>query len=1240
MPLKRVVSATARQVMQSASDDLEHSITLDDSYEFSSMTLEDVKRAALDIESRLAARQALRNMKRLMPLFEGMEHYSRVVDVLCNGTPYLAWIWAPITLVLRIASEYVEAFEKIMDGYTKIAESLGRFKLLSKALATNTDFQDTLAVFYSDILMFHKNAYQFVRRNSWKLLFMTSWGRFQRQFDNILADMKRHERLVDLQANAYSISDVREMREEIKSWKEKSLAEIQQLNERESSKHMKVWLQDIPDCPLLWLQGAPGSGKSVIASHIIGLTKPSNSFIVRHFCSQRYASSTLYDQILRSILLQLLRHSDELVAHVHKDYVLGKRPPAARELERLLLTLLKVISDNPRQGKYIRIVIDGLNECEPRQQASVMNLIDQIITKDPVEGATVCKVLVSSRASPTLTKRLEKSRVISLTEERNSVKLAIRQYVSQRLQPMHDKLQQLDLGPQEIEEIVRVITNKSNGMFLYARLVLDYLASNIFYSGAEMKSSIDELPRGLTEFYKKIMTQILIRLDKRSVDRLKCIFGWIAFSKRPLKRMEFLSALTFGSGSSTTSQVVPSYVLDICGPLVEERPDTSLIFIHISVKEFLQSLETPRSPEAHQPAPDEFTITEKDATTELCTSTINCLLSGLDNLVAGPEDSKAIRVVKGFHGLHVYATEFWTEHLLRHASLGEFKPDSQIFSLASDLAQRLEKFIQTPDEDIDGVDDTLLNDRVAPLKGQPLLQKHVKAALKARSLKRLESNIIEETSGASTVGKQHQLVTLTLNKSQTVQGPEHPIGKDGVSAMLLSYQEVVRFLLQQNTYPSVSLMDLNLWKSQFRNSAFTCRLSYCPRATEGFVSEDLRRQHEMAHTRLIMCAVPDCKYPPFLTSRALTSHMNKFHVYKPARRPLRPERPMTASKTSGMNTVIQTKSAHLDQLNEGLSSENHQEAHFHTASRSAQAQIEASGYSQVLERRGPLQSTSRDGAEVSSSPERSEVERGHDESLTVDMALDAIEINMEPNGFGRIGSTIDLNAFRVCAMPGCLKRLRWHEPENSGASHYWYWHHSDSIAQCAHDTCREVFPSREHLEAHYEQRHTFFLCKHCEGLYKLLDLDRQLQDLDLPDEMGLYGSVEELWQHLGTCHQIKRWMCGVPPHQIHTPYAVAVPFDQCVSCAFGKKYERFYDAIQHLASVHFPDLVYEPNIELLPHHILREHVVEEWGYGVENERKEPVPMATGIQSWYSHDSEDEEDEDIEMDNMFHVPELA
>ena len=151
--------------MKTAYEDLERTITPADSRDFCRKTLQDVRMAAIEIETQLAARQSLRNMRRLMPLFKGLEHYSKVIDVLCNGTPYLPWIWAPITLILRVASEYVEAFEQVIKGYSRIAASLGRFEILSDAFAGDQDFQQTLAVFYADILQFHKHAYKFVRRS-------------------------------------------------------------------------------------------------------------------------------------------------------------------------------------------------------------------------------------------------------------------------------------------------------------------------------------------------------------------------------------------------------------------------------------------------------------------------------------------------------------------------------------------------------------------------------------------------------------------------------------------------------------------------------------------------------------------------------------------------------------------------------------------------------------------------------------------------------------------------------------------------------------------------------------------------------------------------------------------------------------------------------------------------------------------------------------------------------------------
>lgn len=38
-------------------------------------------------------------------------------------------------------------------------------------------------------------------------------------------------------------------------------------------------------------------------------------------------------------------------------------------------------------------------------------------------------------------------------------------------------------------------------MFLYARLVMDYIATNIFYDGDEIKQSVNQLPKKLGDLY-------------------------------------------------------------------------------------------------------------------------------------------------------------------------------------------------------------------------------------------------------------------------------------------------------------------------------------------------------------------------------------------------------------------------------------------------------------------------------------------------------------------------------------------------------------------------------------------------------------------------------------------------------------------------------------------------------------------------------------------------------------------
>jgi len=88
--------------------------------------------------------------------------------------------------------------------------------------------------------------------------------------------------------------------------------------------------------------------------------------------------------------------------------------------------------------------------------------------------------------------------------------------------------------------------------------------------------------------YGNMLTQILHNLDPRSVRRVTSILGWVAFARRPLRKIEFQSALLFGEETSDHSDYekpVPAYIINACKPLIEERQDSTFVFIHVSVKE-------------------------------------------------------------------------------------------------------------------------------------------------------------------------------------------------------------------------------------------------------------------------------------------------------------------------------------------------------------------------------------------------------------------------------------------------------------------------------------------------------------------------------------------------------------------------------------------------------------------------------------------------------------------------------
>lgn len=80
------------EIITEAFNKLRKSIS-EDALDFESTKLEDVWTAIRQIDSAQRQRQSVQNLRRVEPLLKGIEKYAKVIEVLCNGTPFILYVW-------------------------------------------------------------------------------------------------------------------------------------------------------------------------------------------------------------------------------------------------------------------------------------------------------------------------------------------------------------------------------------------------------------------------------------------------------------------------------------------------------------------------------------------------------------------------------------------------------------------------------------------------------------------------------------------------------------------------------------------------------------------------------------------------------------------------------------------------------------------------------------------------------------------------------------------------------------------------------------------------------------------------------------------------------------------------------------------------------------------------------------------------------------------------------------------
>lgn len=143
----------------------------------------------------------------------------------------------------------------------------------------------------------------------------------------------------------------------------------------------------------------------------------------------------------------------------------------------------------------------------------------------------------------------------------------------------------------------------TQGMFLYASLVMDNLLHQLDLAAVRTELEPDVFPNGLNQAYvleKKIfwLTALISTRYGRIIGRLldekrpthctgvRKILAWLVCAMRPLKWREIQCAVSIDPdlGSFNPDQRLVMQPKDICGSLVEHQSDGSVHLVHTTAK--------------------------------------------------------------------------------------------------------------------------------------------------------------------------------------------------------------------------------------------------------------------------------------------------------------------------------------------------------------------------------------------------------------------------------------------------------------------------------------------------------------------------------------------------------------------------------------------------------------------------------------------------------------------------------
>ncbi|KAI0394843.1 ankyrin repeat-containing domain protein [Xylariaceae sp. FL0594] len=389
-----------------------------------------------------------------------------------------------------------------------------------------------------------------------------------------------------------------------------------------SSAKYGEWLRN-QQVGTLWVKGIPGSGKSVIAAHLIHelATQHPGSPVLYIFSRQIIDANHDPVALLHDWLDQLLTYSPPL-QHCLDEYVKEGRPLDTLPIDDLWRHLRYALGKLPNTTYC---VVDALDEMDRGHDDFLQTLAGLGLWKP-----SKVKVLMTSRPIARLEAVLRKAEMLQIRLDETAVDKDISAFVQ-------GQLNLVSITDSERELIMEAVPGRANGLFLYARLAMDAFLK----PGANIRHVLATLPQDLNDMYTDLLAVHSLRSGVPP-DIQRLIFQFATHASRPLRLIEVAEILerTCFSQAGGDFKEKKEMVRAACGPLLEILLDETVCVVHHSFTEYLMDSSRPDTSNDYPPLKQGPT---HNTLALICLSYLEYVLSAVKSQLQGwPENPKSI----------------------------------------------------------------------------------------------------------------------------------------------------------------------------------------------------------------------------------------------------------------------------------------------------------------------------------------------------------------------------------------------------------------------------------------------------------------------------------------------------------------------------------------------------------------------------------------------------------------------